>query len=149
MRTGQSGIRVLGTRFNVMAYGNEPGNEVSLFSGAVEVFRDSASVRLKPGQQVAVSEEGLSVGKIPDPTRVLAWMDSCWRFDHTPLQTVLRQIARWHQMTVVNPEGVQGVSIKGKYGHEEPLDKIVSDLQQAESGNARIQIQKDTIYIKR
>lgn len=149
VRTAQSGIRVLGTSFDVSAYGNEPNNEVALFQGALAVFHGKDSVRLKAGQQVSVGEAGLSLGLMTDSARVLAWMDSCWRFDRTDLPAAVRQIARWYQMTVMNPQGIKGITISGRYGHEEPLYKILHSLEQAESGNARLQIRKDTIFISR
>ncbi|GGB23606.1 FecR family protein [Puia dinghuensis] len=147
VQTAQSGIRVLGTEFNVMAYGNEPRSEVSLFDGSLEVLRGRDTVRLKPRQQAVVSDEGLSIRNITNPAQVLAWRDSCWRFDNTDLLTAVRQIARWHQMAVANPKGIKGIVVSGQYHHRESLDAILQNMQLVESGNARLQKRRDTIYI--
>jgi transmembrane sensor len=149
VHTEQSAIRVLGTSFDVSAYGNEPKNEIALFHGALVVFHGKDSVRMKAGQQVSVGGEGLSLGLMTDSARVLAWKDSCWRFDRTDLPAAVRQIARWHQMTVMNPQGIKGITLSGRYGHEEPLYQILRSMEQAESGNARLQIREDTIFISR
>jgi ferric-dicitrate binding protein FerR (iron transport regulator) len=147
VHTKRQEIRVLGTRFNVMAYSNEPKSEVSLFDGSLLVRGGKDSVLLKPGEQAVGNEEGVTMKRITDSQRVMAWMDSCWRFEKTPLPVAIRQIARWYQMEVANPEQITGLTITGKYGHREQLDAILQNLQLAESGNVRLRREGNTIFI--
>jgi ferric-dicitrate binding protein FerR (iron transport regulator) len=147
VHTKRQEIRVFGTRFNVMAYDNEPKGEVSLFDGSLQVKGGRDSVLLKPGQKAVGNDEGVTMQQMTDSQSVVAWMDSCWRFEKTPLPVAIRQIARWYQMEVANPEQIGGLTITGKYDHRERLDAILQNLQLAESGTVRLRLEGNTIFI--
>src|SRR5690606_13331293 len=67
IRTSRKTIEVLGTKFNVQVYDNEPQHQTTLMEGSVSVIANGhpdESVILKPDQQLRVSERGVSVADV-------------------------------------------------------------------------------------
>jgi len=98
-------VRVLGTHFNVNAYDDEPGIKVTLLEGRVKVSlrqaRGAGSVTIQPGQQAVSGNNGqLTVNHTADMDQVMAWKNGNFYFNHTDLQTVMRQISRWYDVDV-------------------------------------------------
>lgn len=95
-------IQVLGTRFNVSAYGDEPRHHTTLVEGSVRILDASSEtvcreILLHPGEQFSreVSTSRSTVSRV-DTRRYTAWMDGEFVFDNTPLADVLRTVSRWY-----------------------------------------------------
>lgn len=98
---GEMKIRVLGTQFNVNAYEDETAIRTTLVEGAVSVVNSHAMVTLHPGQQAQLSREGeITMSRDPDVDAVLAWKAGMFQFRSTDIETVMRQVARWYDVTV-------------------------------------------------
>ena len=98
-------VKVLGTHFNVNAYDDEPEIRVTLLEGRVKVSLQQAqggrSVTIQPGQQAVTGNNGqLTVNHTADLDQVMAWKNGNFYFNHTDLQTVMRQISRWYDVDV-------------------------------------------------
>jgi transmembrane sensor len=94
--------RVLGTRFNVNAYKDEPEIKVTLLEGSVKVKSEAAEVALAPGQQaIASSHSRLTILHSPDTDQVMAWKNGKFDFgEGTDLKQIMRQVARWYNVEV-------------------------------------------------
>jgi len=99
---GRGLVRVLGTRFNMNAYRDEPSLDITLLAGAVDVGRvsDADMVRIKPGQQARmIGSTGPVVSVIDDMQRLVAWKDGKFQFgEGIELSAVLRQLERWYDV---------------------------------------------------
>jgi hypothetical protein len=97
-------IEVLGTRFNVNAYNDEPVMKTTLFEGSVKIGKDKQTVMLKPGQQAIIvnnsNASAIEVMNNADTDQVLAWKNGEFSFNETDLQTVMRQIGRWYDVDI-------------------------------------------------
>jgi len=89
---GHDEIRDLGTRFNVNAYSDEPGIKTTLIEGKVQI---NGQYILNPGEQFS----GGQIKKV-DTDAAIAWMSGYFHFEHDDITTVMRQIARWYDITV-------------------------------------------------
>lgn len=107
-------IKDLGTRFNVMAYGDEPDIRTTLVEGAVQVANGLKNVLLKPGQQAIVGEN--AGGKImvapADTDAAVAWKAGYFSFHHTNIYEIMRQISRWYDVNVSYADSLD-VSLNG------------------------------------
>lgn len=99
-------VRVLGTEFNLRAYG-EYSRATTLVKGSVQVKRAGNTVLLKPGQQAlevtgARDIEVLDVDVAP----YVAWHEGKFHFVHAPLQYIMEELSRWYDVQVVykNPD---------------------------------------------
>lgn len=94
-------IQVLGTHFDVMAYGDEPGIRTTLLEGSVRVTKGSHSLVLAPGQQALISSDGtMTVNRDIDENQVIAWTHNLFWFENADATSLMRQVSRWYNAEV-------------------------------------------------
>jgi len=142
-------VQVLGTVFNVSDYEDEPAGAVTLFSGAVKVIHGAETRLLRPSQIALMIGGQLDIHNLRDSGVVLSWADKdpCFQFDNVDMNTVIRRIARWHQVRIYNPGNVKGIPITGVFRQKESLEVTLGIIDRVESGNARLKRKGDTIEI--
>jgi ferric-dicitrate binding protein FerR (iron transport regulator) len=147
VHTGGTAIKVLGTRFNVMAYAGEP-SEITLLAGKVQVNHGAETRILNPLEQ-AIIDSKLLVRKQANPAKSLGWMnkDPFIAFDNADLNTVVQRLARWYGVKVNNSENVKGVAITGPFRLQDPLDSNMQHIADVERMTARLERRGDTIFL--
>jgi transmembrane sensor len=94
-------ITVLGTRFDVRAYVDEPVESATLLEGSVRVASGERSAVLAVNDRVALQPDGsLLVTKDDWADASIAWTRGLFRFRNASLGEVMRQIARWYDVDV-------------------------------------------------
>lgn len=96
---GDMRVRVLGTHFNVRAYGDGRLREVTLLEGAVRVQRGSLQETLQPGQQAALDPARLTIHSA-DLESVMAWKNGQFIYDGADLRTIMQEISRYYDVDV-------------------------------------------------
>jgi transmembrane sensor len=92
-------IEVLGTHFNVNSYDDEESTKTTLLEGSLRVMPETGSFLLRPGQQSILSQHKIKV--VPaDTEECLAWKAGYLQFNRADIKTVMRQIARWYDVTI-------------------------------------------------
>jgi ferric-dicitrate binding protein FerR (iron transport regulator) len=137
---GGGEIRVLGTHFNVNAYGDESTVKTTLLEGAVAVQKENARLVLSPGQQAKFRPQTQSPGsgspitliRDVDTGHETAWKDGFFWFDNTDLPTLMRQVARWYDVEVEFKGNVTEDSFSGKVSRSVPLSRLLKVLEQYE-----------------
>jgi ferric-dicitrate binding protein FerR (iron transport regulator) len=95
-------IVVLGTKFNINAYTNEPVINTTLLEGAVRINKGANSCLLKPGEQLQVSPDGsFSVKNEVDTASAVAWKDGMFSFNDEDIASIMRQVNRWYDAQIV------------------------------------------------
>jgi transmembrane sensor len=97
--TGELITEDLGTAFNINAYADEPGISTTLVNGAVRVTAGNSQVMLHPGEQ-AHYQEKMIVSKV-NVDGVIAWKDGYFRFDDETLESIMRTMSRWYNVSYV------------------------------------------------
>lgn len=94
-------VDVLGTHFDVMAYDDERAINTTLLEGSVKVTKGSSSHLLTEGQEVSLdrSSESFKV-RDADADAAIAWKNGFFQFGGVPIETVMRQLARWYDVDV-------------------------------------------------
>ena len=92
-------VRVLGTHFNIRAYGDAGRRQVTLLEGAVHVQRGGAQETLRPGQQAELTAARLTV-QSADTEAVMAWKNGQFIYDGVDLQTIMQEISRYYDVDV-------------------------------------------------
>lgn len=99
VKTGNSCIRVLGTRFNVSAYPDYGQEAISLVEGSVEAIAADKTMRIRPGEQIKVIPRTGQMEKGEfNPEEVMAWMNGTFFFEDQPLAYVLKALERWYSV---------------------------------------------------
>jgi transmembrane sensor len=92
-------IEVLGTHFNLNSYDDEESTKTTLLEGSLRVIPGTGSFLLRPGQQSILSQHKIKVVSA-DTEECLAWKEGYLQFTRADIKTVMRQIARWYDVTV-------------------------------------------------
>lgn len=133
-------IDVLGTHFDVMAYGEETAWTATLLEGSVKVIRGGGSALLKPGWQAQIgvadgaSGRGgtapeISVLRNADTAMAVAWKNGRFEFDDSGIRTVMSQISRWYGVEVVYEGGVPDKKLTGKISSNVNISSVLNMLE--------------------
>jgi transmembrane sensor len=124
-------VEVLGTHFNINAYPDEQATVTTLFEGSVKINEGIASVFLKPGQQALVAENNLPVRVIDDADldQALGWKNEEFYFNHTDIQAVMRQIARWYDVEIIYTGKIPKKQFSGTFSRNTNASKVLALLE--------------------
>ncbi|MDQ1805029.1 FecR domain-containing protein [Chryseobacterium sp. CKR4-1] len=141
-------VKVLGTKFNINSYDNEPKIQTTLVSGSVELSntQNETPVKLRPGQQgILYSLSSIFFVEDVDTESFTAWTESDFRFTATPLKEVLRQLERWYDVDV-DFKNVPNIRVNGAISRQKKLSSVlytletITDLQFQVTNERRLQI---------
>jgi ferric-dicitrate binding protein FerR (iron transport regulator) len=126
-------IEVLGTHFNVNAYDDETSINTTLLEGSVKVVQGDRDRILAPGQQAQVDKKGgFSVIPNANTEAAVAWKNGVFLFDHSNVQSVMRQLARWFDMEVEYRGQPTSDLFGGDIRRSLPLTKVFHFLEKSQ-----------------
>lgn len=134
-------VEVLGTHFNINSYLDEPNIKTTLLEGSVNVN----GTIIKPKQQAIFNNRSIQVMEV-DPEEVVAWKNGLFKFDHTDIRTLMRQIARWYDVEVVYEGTVKDGQFYGKIERSYTLSEVLKVL---ELGNLHFRVEGRKIIVLR
>jgi len=139
VETEEVDIRVLGTHFNVSAYGKNV--KTSLAEGRVKVINDAQSVVIVPGQSAEWNNKSIKVGKT-NLQRDLAWKNNVFYFKNDHIIHIANQLKRWYNIDISLSQDVPLTNTySGEIGRDVNLSEVltmlafVSDLKFTLSNN--------------
>jgi len=135
LNLGEVGLKVVGTSFNVMNYGDEDHIDVALKTGKVDLFKgeyksDAQIVHLTPGQLVTYKKEKpeFTISNV-DVTKYTSWIGGILLFRDDPLAEVLKKLGRWYNIAIeINDPEVSAFPFTATIKNEN-LDQIVDLLR--------------------
>lgn len=102
-------VEVLGTHFNVNAYGDEGDIKTTLLEGSVKISANKKTKLLVPGQQSTLGSNGdLQVTNDVDVDEVVAWKNGVFAFKKQGLDAIMRQVSRWYGVDVAFEDKISG-----------------------------------------
>lgn len=126
VKTGGVNVRVLGTRFDINTYADEPAATTTLLDGSVQV----GSSVLRPGQQARVKPDGMiNIVDDSDAEAAVAWKNGFFQFDHTNLPAVMRQLSRWYDVDVRYEGAVPDRTFGGKISRSSNASEVLKILE--------------------
>ncbi|MBO9205003.1 MULTISPECIES: FecR family protein [Niastella] len=160
-KSAGAAIEVLGTHFDVNAYGDEPVIKTTLLEGRVKVTNQSsqaiendkklqtrvamASVILSPGQQARVNGDGqLELEKYADIQEVMAWHKDLFIFNDLEIKLLMQQLARQYDFELVFKEPVSGHYTLSVI-RQTSIDQVLNALEYA--GGVHFQVEGRTITV--
>lgn len=131
VHSGGQTVEVLGTHFNISAYGDEPDVRTTLLEGSVKVT-ESASGKsriLSPGQEASVAAgSGIRV-TTADPALATAWKEGKFVFDGDNIQRIMRKIARWYDVEVVYEGNMENKNFSGSVSRFVNVSDVLRKLE--------------------
>jgi transmembrane sensor len=130
VKVGEMKADVLGTHFNIMAYGDEDGIRTTLTEGAVRVVSADKTREISPGQQAIVrhgsTEIQVSAG---DVEGAVAWKDGYFQFEGIDLPVLLRQFGRWYNIDIVYKGQKKAYEFMGRVPRTAQLSSVLKILK--------------------
>jgi ferric-dicitrate binding protein FerR (iron transport regulator) len=144
-------VEVLGTHFNISAYGDEQVVKTTLLEGAVKVSAlsgDGKVVRsaiLKPGQQAVGSGETIDVVQV-DTEDMVAWKDGEFVFRKEPLENIMTKLARRYNVEVVYQDKLIGKQrFGGSISDQAKLPEVLNMLEL--TGGVHFRIEGKKVFV--
>ncbi len=104
VNTFASDIRVLGTKFDVLADEENGSFQTALIRGSVKViikFDENDSIVLKPDQSVSMMNGHLVVTGIEDSSSVICWRDGLVNLTDLPFDQLMRRFEKVYNVKIV------------------------------------------------
>lgn len=138
-------VNVLGTGFNIMAYPEEGMPKATLVEGSLQVKQGGSAVVLKPGQQAQPKADGHLNVQPADMDVALAWKEDKFRFRDADIKTIMRQVARWYNVSVRYEGDVRGRRLSGVVKRNSAIREMLDVLEEA--GNVHFAVQGEEVTV--
>ncbi|MGJ1261931.1 FecR family protein [Sphingobacterium spiritivorum] len=94
-------VEVLGTSFNIKAYGEEH-ESTTLFTGLVKLKNNTNNYEkiLSPGTKAVLERNGKFKVGIADLEEVASWRSEAFVFNETKIDEILNQLSRWYNVDI-------------------------------------------------
>lgn len=130
-------VEVLGTQFNVYAYGDEQQVYTTLVEGKVTVTSlvSGKQFGLSPGEQAVTKLHNgdISIHKV-NVDQVIGWKNGMFVFDDQNLETILRKVERWYNIEIFYKNNAAKAKVfKGnlpRYGELQELLRVLESGSQ-------------------
>lgn len=145
--TEQFTVKVLGTKFNVLAYARDPFQSVVLEDGEVEVIPASVShpkVRLKPDEMLRM-EEGKYRVETVNVGEYTSWKDGFLQFSSESLPTVLSRLERYYGIDISYDPALRDMKCTGKLVLFDEIEEVLKVIMK--SVPVKMEKRGNTIYI--
>lgn len=122
-------VEVLGTHFNINSYDDESSARTTLLEGRVKINHGNITNFLRPGQQAKLNRDGkIKIINDADVDEAIAWKDDKFQFDRADIHDVMKQIARWYDVSV-DYKGTVSSHFGGTISREVNLSQALKMLE--------------------
>lgn len=129
--TGKMEVVVLGTTFNVVAYGDEKQEEVILNEGKIEVRLPGAEpfAVLEPDQKLILNTETWSYSKLDvEASQYIGWTEGKLVFRNEQMQQVAERLGRWYNAEIeIADQELLKYAFRATF-IDEPLEEVMKLL---------------------
>ncbi len=133
-------VEVLGTRFNVNAYDDEPVIKTTLVEGSVKVIYKDNSVLLTPGEQSLRSNTLLKIKNAEsDVEQILAWKEGFFLFKNEDIQSIMKKLSRWYDIDVSFKGHFSQVAFGGRISRSRNLEDVLKMIELTNSIQFKIE----------
>jgi transmembrane sensor len=160
-------IEVVGTHFNINAYGDEQPIVTTLLEGKIKISpveivsslsgsrsinnHPSSTVRtyntLVPGDEAQISGNAkVTIRKNVDTESAVAWMKGFFDFHNANIKTVMSQVSRWYNVDVQYKGTIPAQTFEGNIDRNIPLNELLTLLQQM--GPTKFTIEGRTVKVQ-
>jgi len=127
-------LKVLGTRFNIASYDDEPKVEVVLEEGSL-IFNDldmNKTYSMKPNDLVTYDKANRNfTTEVVQPQKYLSWKEGKLVFRNDPLDVICRRLERWYNVDVeVNIGSVDNLRLRATFV-DENLEQVLDLLRRS------------------
>lgn len=150
VKTKNYGIKVWGTKFNLMAYSEKKIFETSLLEGTVEVLssNDEKGIMLRPNERIFVADTHLTVAPIEHMNHFL-WREGIISFEDETFPEMVNKLELYFDLKmVVKNSKILKYRCTGKFRTKDGVEHILKVLQLSNKFNYTIDEMQNVITIQ-
>lgn len=142
-------VCVLGTRFNVSAYQDEPFFQSTLVTGKVSVSGGNKEVILRPSEQYTENQQtGKSEVRQVDTQLYTSWLEGKIYFKGERLEDIIKKLQRWFDFEIFYAsEETKGMKFRGVINKYDSFDTVLKNLEQ--TTDIQFNIRNKTVIVRR
>jgi ferric-dicitrate binding protein FerR (iron transport regulator) len=128
-------VDVLGTKFNIRAYADEPVCKTTLIDGSVGIESKSDRKELSPGQQGIItyaSTGDISIVRHVGIDDVMAWKTGYFQFRNEEFQVVARVLSRYYNVEIQCDPRVARYLVSGSVSRDKGLKESLKQFEASE-----------------
>lgn len=121
-------VKVLGTKFNVSAYREDPVRRVVLVQGSVEVKMQSGNqLTLEPNEMFSLEGTEFRSEKV-DVFDHISWKDGIFRFAGEPLERIMTRLSRHYDVPIACDDDAKRIQVTGKLALFDDLTTVLDNI---------------------
>lgn len=129
VETRDYNVRVLGTKFNVMAYGDFDRTETTLIEGKVEILKGKQIVDVVPGE-TSTFKDNQFITKETDAVKSSKWKDDIFDFDQITFKELVIRLERWYDVDIeISNPVLNEITYSGVFKNEETIEEVLNTFQ--------------------
>jgi ferric-dicitrate binding protein FerR (iron transport regulator) len=125
-------VKVLGTRFNLTSYPDDPTTQAILLAGKITAGKNrlfTRSIDLVPGERIVYEKSTESFVKDKVDVNVYSsWVDGYLIFRSQPVHDVIKKLERYYNQRIVVEKGLENVTYSGKLDLVESLESVLGNI---------------------
>ena len=147
--TGNRQITVLGTKFNISSYSDDPDWSTTLVEGKVSVSDNGKLHVLHPSEQyIANNSTGIAEIKRVDVKLHTSWLHGKLHFKDCRMEDITRKLERWYDFTFIyQDEDCKDLKFRGVIDKDRSLKETLFLLE--ETKVIRFEIKDNVITIRK
>lgn len=130
VKTGAQQLEVLGTIFNIQAYGQDITTTLVEGKVRLDLEKTGNAVLLQPNDQAVLSDQTqqFDVRKV-DPLYATAWKGGNFAFRKASIREVMENVARWYDVDIVYKTAAENSQFTGTMSRFEQIDKLLQLIE--------------------
>ncbi|WP_256006857.1 FecR family protein [Pedobacter deserti] len=131
VKAGKQSVQVLGTRFNIKSYADEPDIRTTLIEGSVKINAEGvkSGVILKPDQQAAFNGSAIMVAEV-EAHSFVSWKEGKFLFVSEDMESIMRQVSRWYNVDVSVADHLKKIKLTGSVSRFANISTLLEKLEQ-------------------
>lgn len=132
--TEDQSVKVLGTEFNISAYGDETRTVTTLIGGSVEIcgVQDGTAIVLRPGQQASL-DRGTGLFTLNEHVATddyVAWKNGLINMEKRTLEEIVQSLSRLYDVEIVFADDrAKAISYRGSIPRYEKLTDVLKVIE--------------------
>ena len=133
--TGDRTITVLGTKFNVCSFLDDPNWSTTLVEGKVSISNGDTHCVLKPSEQYIVDNRtGKAEVKHVNVELYTSWLNGKLHFKDYRLEDIIRKLERWYDFTIIyQEEEIKDMKFRGVIDKDRSLKETLHLLEETKT----------------
>lgn len=89
---------------------------------------------LKPGQQSVIHNAQMTIRDNVDLESIIAWKNGRFVFNETPIENIMRQVARWYDVEIIYPKAIPEKKFTADLSRQTKLSEFLKVMEVSISG---------------